>query len=89
MTKSCLGIGLSYTLENQTSVPEGRVAAQRLKSCLIRQFGFKNKNITLLLDVKDPNVGTTRNILWKFKKMISKSKSGDTLLMFYIGHGGT
>jgi thiamine phosphate synthase YjbQ (UPF0047 family) len=53
---------------------------------LIHQFGFKNKNI---LDLKDHNVYTSHNILQKLKKMISKSKSGDTLLMFYIRHRGT
>lgn len=88
MEKWGLGVGLSYMLEDHETIYGGPGAARRLKSCLIRRFGFKDNNITLLIDEEDRSVGTARNILQELKKMKTKSKPGDKLLFFYIGHGG-
>lgn len=87
MVKWGLGVGMSHTLEDVGRYG-GAGAARRFKSCLVRRFGFQAKNVTLLLDDKKTKVCNARNILRKFKRMRKRSKPGDTLILFFMGHGG-
>jgi len=88
MVKWGLGVGMSHMLEDDVGSYGGVGAAQRFKSCLVHRFGFERKNVTLLLDNKQTNFCTDRNILRQLKRMRKRSKPGDTLVLFFMGHGG-
>ena len=46
-------------------------------------YGYSNKEIRVLTDRR----ATKENILFRLKKLVSLSKSGDTLFVHYSGHG--
>ena len=50
--------------------------------------GFKDENITLLLDDGKHTNPTRDNIMAAYKKLVSESQPGDAVFCHYSGHGG-
>merc|ERR1711983_209155 len=61
--------------------------AKKVNYFLKDNFGFEDKNITLLLDDGSTTKPTKFNILYALKKMASDSKDGDVCFVYYSGHG--
>jgi hypothetical protein len=59
----------------------------------LKTLGFKNENITVLMDSANdkqylfPDCPTKNNILLAMKKIVIESIKGDTLYIHYSGHG--
>lgn len=59
-----------------------------MHNALITRFGAHPKNIVAMIDKPgNTTMPTKDNIEAELKKMISRSKSGDTLFFFFSGHG--
>jgi hypothetical protein len=54
-----------------------------IRSVIKTFFGFTNNDIRVLTDER----ATKENILFRFEKMVSDAKPGDSLIFHYSGHG--
>ena len=54
-----------------------------LKEC----HGFKDENITILMDDGDHTEPTYRNIMAAYKRLVAESEPGDAVFCHYSGHG--
>jgi uncharacterized caspase-like protein len=64
--------------------------ALAVKELLIAKFGFREENITLLLDsIGTKNLTATKENIISFikKKLIEPSEKGDIVFFYYAGHG--
>ena len=59
-----------------------------MKNYLMQEWGFKNENITVLMDDGNHNRPTRSNIMNAYQEVASASKSGDAVFCHYSGHGG-
>jgi hypothetical protein len=50
--------------------------------------GFKEKNVTILMDDGVHKSPTKSAILSAYKRLVKESKSGDVVFCHYSGHGG-
>ncbi len=57
-----------------------------MKDIIKSRFGFKDENITTLLD-STGTVATKANILAAVKKLTDETKPGDVVFFYYAGHG--
>ena len=55
-----------------------------IKNC----HGFKEENITVLMDDNKHTSPTKANILAAYKKIVADTQSGDVVFCHYSGHGG-
>ncbi len=81
--KKALSVGI-----NQYSNPEANLRGCVNDSIMIREilrkhFGFKNSDITLLLD----HQATQANIIKELHNLVKDAKKGDILVFHYSGHG--
>jgi len=60
--------------------------ALSMKNIIESRFGFKENNITLLLD-STGTVASKANILAAVKKLTDETKKGDVVFFYYAGHG--
>lgn len=74
-----VGVGKYHT--QPLSGPQYDV--QVMQKVLLQQWGFKKKNLTVLLDQQ----GTKKNILAEIGKLYKKSKPGDQVFIYLSGHG--
>lgn len=85
-TKRAVLIGINYT-----------GTSGELRGChndclnvarFLREQGFRDKNITMLLDDKKHRSPTKAAILSVYKQLVRDSKPGDVVFCHYSGHGG-
>ena len=85
-TKRAVLIGINYT-----------GTSGELRGChndclnvarFLREQGFRDKNITMLLDDKKHRSPTKAAILSAYKQLVRDSKPGDVVFCHYSGHGG-
>ena len=51
--------------------------------------GFRDENITILMDDGDHIPPTRHNIMAAYRKIVGESEAGDAIFLHYSGHGGT
>ncbi|CAL5224264.1 g6922 [Coccomyxa viridis] len=63
--------------------------AKCMQYMLTNRFGFKEENITVLLDdSSDPNLWPTgNNMRYHMRELVNGAQSGDSLLFHFSGHG--
>ncbi|KAL5497863.1 hypothetical protein ACEPAH_2794 [Sanghuangporus vaninii] len=54
----------------------------------LKDNGYEDKNIDILMDVKPFKSPTKKNILTHMKRLVRKAEPGDYLFLHYSGHGG-
>ena len=59
--------------------------AEAVRLMLMENYGFKNENITLIIDEE----ATKENILDGFSEILEKAGEKDRVVVFYAGHGET
>ena len=59
--------------------------AEDMAALLVGQFGFPDKNVTLLKNEQ----ATKQNILKSFRDITKSAKKNDRVLIFFAGHGET
>lgn len=85
--KHALLIGINY---NGTSIPlKGCINdIQNIRSLLVSKFDYDEKHITTLTDETDKKP-TCANIQSCIRELVKKAAPGDTLVMYYSGHGSS
>jgi len=79
-------IGINYTgTENELSGCQNDVKNMYQYIKLIH--GFKDDNITILMDDGEHEMPTYENILNAYHRIIAESQPGDALFFHYSGHG--
>ena len=62
--------------------------SMKMKKMLVSAFGYRESNITVILDKKTNKVKPTKaTILATLRRLVSQTKKGDTLFVHYSGHG--
>lgn len=86
-TKRAVLIGINYVgQKGELSGCHNDVI--RIKTYLVNFEGFKERNITVLMD-DGININPTRgNIIRAYRRLVKDSKAGDTVFCHYSGHGG-
>jgi hypothetical protein len=86
-TRRAVMIGINYTgQQGQLSGCHNDV--RNMLEYIKKVHGFKDENITLLLDAKGSTQPTYANIIAAYKKVAADSVSGDAVFCHYSGHGG-
>jgi len=62
--------------------------ANNIKRYLIKNQGFKEKDMLILMDDGRHQLPTKKNILAAFDRVVEYSKAGDVVFIHYSGHGG-
>ena len=101
-TNKAILIGINYTASAKDTQLNGCVNdALNMYSILEKHYGFKDDNITLLLDgdfsvpdikpevIKNALLPTKKNILSSLRKLMRDSKGCDSIWIHYSGHGGS
>jgi len=86
-TKRAVVVGINYVGQ------EGELSgchndAMNMKEYLIDVHGFKEENMTILLDDGQHIEPTRENILDAYKNLVQSSEPGDVCFCHYSGHGG-
>ena len=85
--KRALLIGINYSgQEGELSGCHNDV--MNMKEYIMDSQGFKESDITILMDYGDFEDPTHANILKQCRKLVSESLSGDLVLFHFSGHGG-
>jgi len=85
-TKRAVLFGIRY--KNTENELEGCVNdANNMGILLQTEFGYLEQNITIVTDDDDVFPPTKKNILNTLKKAVKQTKAGDTLTVFFSGHG--
>jgi len=59
-----------------------------IKNYLVREEGFQEQDMIILMDDGQHNLPTRKNILDAFDRIVQYSKAGDVVFIHYSGHGG-
>ncbi len=59
-----------------------------MKSYIMNVHGFREENITVMMDDGQHTSPTRENILAAYRRIVSQSVKGDVVLCHYSGHGG-
>lgn len=85
--KRALLIGINY-IDTENALNGCINDVVNMKDLLIKNFGFKNKNIYLMSDdQKNDFIPTKNNIIKKINEFVDLTKPGDLLFIHYSGHG--
>ena len=80
-------IGINY--EGQQGQLSGcHNDANNIKRYLIKNQGFQEKDMLILMDDGRHHAPTKANILNAFDRIVEYSKPGDVVFIHYSGHGG-
>ncbi|CAI8587453.1 unnamed protein product [Vicia faba] len=60
----------------------------RMQECLIRNYGFLDEDITVLIDTdRSYTQPTGKNIRFAMSRLLQSAQPGDVLFVHYSGHG--
>ena len=82
--RNALIIGINYT--NTKYQLSGAINDALNMNTFLQLNGYKKKNIVLLTD-QTKNKPTRNNIIIEFTNLLQKSYYGDTIILYYSGHG--
>lgn len=86
-TRRAVMIGINYTgQQGQLSGCHNDV--KNMLEYIKNVHGFKDENITVLLDEEGYTQPTYANILAAYSKIVGESAAGDAVFCHYSGHGG-
>jgi len=86
-TKRAVLIGINYTGQ-QGELSGCHNDVGNIMDYLINAEGFKEKNITVLMDDNENIEPTRDNILAAYRQIVEQSEAGDVVFSHYSGHGG-
>jgi hypothetical protein len=87
-TKRAVLIGINYVGQEEGELSGCHDDVSSMLSYLQDRQGFQSKNIKILMDDGIQTSPTYANIMKAFRKVARQSKSGDTVVIHYCGHGG-
>lgn len=80
-------IGINY--EGQQGQLSGcHNDVKNIKKYLMKNQGFKEKDMIILMDDGRHHLPTKKNILEAFDRVVEYSNAGDVVFIHYSGHGG-
>lgn len=83
-TKRAVLVGISDYQDNSVHDLEGPIYdVDVLRKVLLEKWGFTNENVATLVDAQ----ATKKSILEAMKELVRVSKEGDTVLIYFSGHG--
>ena len=86
-SKKAVLIGINY--EGQQGELSGcHNDAMNIKRYLMKNQGFEEKDMIVLMDDGRHHLPTKKNILEAFDRLIDYSQPGDVVFVHYSGHGG-
>eukprot|EP00537_Pseudo-nitzschia_pungens_P008091 CAMPEP_0172356604 /NCGR_PEP_ID=MMETSP1060-20121228/985_1 /TAXON_ID=37318 /ORGANISM="Pseudo-nitzschia pungens, Strain cf. cingulata" /LENGTH=299 /DNA_ID=CAMNT_0013076813 /DNA_START=78 /DNA_END=977 /DNA_ORIENTATION=+ len=80
-------IGINY-VGQQGELSGCHNDVKNIRSYLINEEGFKEKDMIVLMDDGYNNDPTRNNIIDALNRIVSYSEAGDTVFVHYSGHGG-
>lgn len=86
-TKRAILVGINYVgQKGELSGCHNDVG--NIQDYLVKNQGFQQENITVLMDDGTQQSPTYDNIIAAFRKLVSETESGDCAFFHYSGHGG-
>ena len=87
-TQRAVLIGINYTGQSSGQLSGCHNDVHNVAKYLMDVQGFKEKNVTILMDDGVHKSPTKSAILSAYKRLVKESKSGDVVFCHYSGHGG-
>ena len=87
-TKRAIMIGINYVGHNPGELSGCHNDVYNMKEYITNVHGFKEQNITILMDDGSHTEPTRANILAAYKNLVSAAQPGDAVFCHYSGHGG-
>jgi metacaspase-1 len=87
-TRRALMIGINYTGHAQGQLSGCHNDVRNMKEYIKDVHGFKEENITVLLDDEGYTQPTRENMLQAYRNLVASAEPGDALFCHYSGHGG-
>lgn len=85
-TRRAVMVGINYVgLQNELLGCHNDVL--NMKKYIMNIHGFKEENITILMDDGYNKVPIKKNLMAAYKKIIEETKSGDAVFLHFSGHG--
>mmetsp|Transcript_26048 Transcript_26048/g.60482 ORF Transcript_26048/g.60482 Transcript_26048/m.60482 type:complete len:341 (-) Transcript_26048:284-1306(-) len=82
-------IGINYVGQKDKQLTTCHADAMAMKQYLEEYEGFKEADMTILMDDGNHTMPTKKNILKAFRRITRLSKPGDSAVIHYSGHGGS
>lgn len=81
-------VGINYVGHEQGELSGCHNDALNMKDYIMDVYGFKEENITVLLDDGEHTEPNKENILEAYRTVVAQSEPGDAIFCHYSGHGG-
>ncbi|PIL23028.1 hypothetical protein GSI_14335 [Ganoderma sinense ZZ0214-1] len=93
--RRALIVGIVYLNQEGETLPSPHKDAQGWRNILVEKYGYKQGDITMMLDDEDtlrrPErshlVPTRDNLLREIRSLVADARSGDRFMFYYAGHG--
>lgn len=87
-TKRAVMIGINYVGQEEGELSGCHNDVRNMIAYLKTYHGFEDKNMEILMDDGQHTKPTYRNIMCAYRKIVKKSRAGDSVFLHYSGHGG-
>lgn len=87
MVKRAVSFGLNYA-GTKSALSGCHNDSRKFRDMLVKYFGYKSKNVRLVLDSKFNCIKPTKAVILEtLRGLVKQTKDGDTLFVHYSGHG--